>query len=126
MTGKLFFDDEFDALQQMIAASHRTPKEVAMYLWPDMKPESAYSKLKACINANGDERLRFSQVIAAMNFCEQYQPLEYANQETSHAPAVKIAPADQEAILAQQLAGYAELMTKALTHVERLRKAARR
>lgn len=117
---KLFYDDEFDALQQMLAGSNRTHKELACFLWPDMKPESAYAKLKACLNASGDERLKFGQIIAAMNFCEQYAPLQYACQETSHAPPIMVAAEDQEAKLAEQMAGYADLMRKAMVHMDRL------
>jgi len=51
---KLFYDDEFDALQQMIAASNRTFKDCALFLRPDLKPESAYAWLKACVNPHGD------------------------------------------------------------------------
>jgi len=43
---KLFYDDEFDALQQMIAGSERSFKECAAFLRPDLKPESAYAWLR--------------------------------------------------------------------------------
>lgn len=81
---KLFYDDEFDALQQMVAASDRTPKEVACFLRPDLKPASAYAWFQACLSPHGDQRLKFGQIIAAMKFCERFDPLMYMADEVSH------------------------------------------
>ena len=47
-----------------------------------MKSDSAYARLKVCLNSEKDERLSFGQIIAAMNFCGQYDPLMYACDET--------------------------------------------
>jgi hypothetical protein len=38
---RLFYDDEFDAINTAIADSGKTFKEVANHMFPDMKPESA-------------------------------------------------------------------------------------
>jgi hypothetical protein len=48
---QLFYEDEYEALQLMISGSDKTHKEVATYLFPHMKAESAYARLKACLNA---------------------------------------------------------------------------
>lgn len=58
----------------MISNSGRPMKEVACHLFPHMKPDSAYARLKACLNEDGDQRLSFGQIIAAQNFCECYDP----------------------------------------------------
>lgn len=126
MTGKLFFDDEFDALQQMVANSAKSHKEVASFLWPDMKPESAYAKLKACLNPAGDERLKFGQIIAAMNFCGSFDPLQFACDETLHARPTRVAPEDEEVKLLDVLTASADTMNRAMAQIERLRKVAKR
>ena len=60
---KLFYDDEFDAIQQAISGSGKDFKSVAGHMFPDMKPESAYARLKACCSPTGDQRLTFGQVL---------------------------------------------------------------
>jgi len=63
---KLFFDDEFDAIACAIGNSGKPFKLVAAHMFPDMKPESAYSRLKACCSPAGDQRLTFGQVVRLM------------------------------------------------------------
>ena len=84
MQEKLLYDDEYQALSLMIGNSQKSVKELADYLYPHLKPESAYARLKACLNPDRDERLTFGQIIAAMKFCERYDPLFYACDETLH------------------------------------------
>ncbi|MET5019987.1 hypothetical protein AAHH78_33370, partial [Burkholderia pseudomallei] len=62
----MFYEDEHEALQLKVSNSGKTIKEVACFLWPDMKPERAYAKLNNCLNPKGDEHFRFSQFIALM------------------------------------------------------------
>jgi hypothetical protein len=81
---KLFYDDEFDALQQTIAGSERSFKECAAFLRPDLKPESAYAWLKACVNPNGDQHLRFGQVISLARFCKRFDALFFMADELLH------------------------------------------
>jgi hypothetical protein len=120
-TGRLFYDDEIDALAQMLANSGRTHKELAHFLFPDLSTDSAYAKLKACLSSTGDQRLRFGQVIAAMKFCEQYDPLFYACDETLHARPPRIAPEDEEVKLVEAINGAASVLNKAMAALERLR-----
>ena len=51
-------DDEFDAIGTAIGQSGKDFKLVASHLFPDMRPESAYARLKACISPTGDQRLK--------------------------------------------------------------------
>src|SRR6266702_5853068 len=92
---KLFYDDEFDALQQMIAASNRTFKDCATFLWPDLKPESAYARLKACVNAHGDQNLKFGQIISLARYCGRFDALYYMADELAHARPGPINPRDE-------------------------------
>lgn len=63
MNQKLFYTDEYEALNLMISHSGKEFKEVAAFLFPHMKPQSAYAKLKACLREDGDERLTFGQIL---------------------------------------------------------------
>ena len=54
------------------------------HLWPHMKPESAYAKLKACVSAAGDERLSFGQVLALIRFCGQYERIVETIDNAAH------------------------------------------
>jgi len=117
---KLFYDDEHEALQLMVSNSGKTIKEVAHFLWPDMKPDSAYAKLKACLNPKGDEQFKFGQVIALMRFCNSYEPLEYVCDETMHARPARKAPEDDVVTIAEIIEGAADTMTKAMAQLERL------
>jgi hypothetical protein len=120
-TGRLFYDDELDALAQMLANSGKTHKELAHFLFPDLAIDSAYAKLKACLSSTGDQRLRFGQVIAAMQFCGQNDPLYHACDVTLHARPPRIAPEDEEVKLVEAINGAASVLNKAMQALERLR-----
>jgi len=120
MNHKLFYDDEFEALQLMVSSSGKSVKEIAAFLWPDMKPESAYAKLKSCLNPKGDENLRFGQVIALMKFCNSFDPLYYACDDTLHARPDRKTPEDESVKLVEAIEGAANIMTKAMAQLERL------
>ena len=121
MQAKLFYEDEFEALALMISNSTKTTKEVAQYLFPHLKPDSAYSRLKACLNPEKDERLTFGQIVAAMNFCGCYDPLMYACDETLHARPDRKAPGDEEVRVVEVINGAADTLNKALRQLEHLR-----
>jgi hypothetical protein len=115
---KLFFDDEFEALNLMVSNSQKSSKQLASYLFPHMKPDSAYARLRACLNPEKDERFTFGQIIAAMKFCECYEPLLYACDETLHARPPRIAPEDEEVKMVEAITGATEALNKALRQLE--------
>lgn len=117
---KLFYDDEFDALATAIGQSGKPFKLVAAHIFPDMKPESAYARLKECCSPSGDQRLTFGQVIRVMQFCEAYDPLLYACTETQHAAPVRQAPADELVNLTEVIHGAADTMNRALKAIEHI------
>ena len=117
---KLFYDDEFDAIASAIGNSGKPFKLVAAHMFPDMKPESAYARLKECCNPGGDQRLTFGQVIRLMQYCEAYEPLFYACTETHHAQPVRQAPADELVNLAEVIHGAADTMNRALRAIEHI------
>lgn len=121
MQAKLFFEDEYEALNLMISNSGKSAKEVAGFLFPHMKPDSAYARLKACLNPDKDERLTFGQIVAAMNFCGCYEPLMYACDETLHARPDRKAPEDEQVRLVEAMNAAADTMAKAMRQLELLK-----
>lgn len=118
---KLFYDDEFDAIQQAISSSGKDFKTVAGHMFPDMKPESAYARLKACCSPTGDQRLTFGQTIRLMRFCETYDPLMHACDETLHARPDRKAPEDEFVKLAEVIGGAAHTMERAMKALEHIK-----
>jgi hypothetical protein len=101
---KLFYDDEFDALQQTIAGSERSFKECACFLRPDLKPESAYAWLKACTNPNGDQHLKLGQVISLARFCKRFDVLFFMADELMHERPDAVNPEDEKARIQREFA----------------------
>jgi hypothetical protein len=108
MQQQMWFDDEFEALNLMISNS----KRLAGFLFPHLKPDSAYARLKSCLSHDKDERLTFGQIIAAMKFCECYEPLLF--------PA-RVSPKDEEVKLVEAISGATETLNKAMRQLENLR-----
>lgn len=122
---KLFYEDEFEALNLMISASGKSKKELAVFLFPHLKPESAYARLTACLNPDKDERLTFGQIIAAMKFCERYDPLMFACDETMHGRPDRRAPEDEAVKLAEVINDAARTMERAMQAMHQLKGVAR-
>lgn len=121
MQTKLWFEDEYEALNLMVSNSATSSKELAGFLFPHMKLDSAYARLRTCLNPEKDERLTFGQIVAAMKFCECYEPLMYACDETSHARPARVSPADEEVKLVEAITGAAEVMNKAMKQLDCMR-----
>lgn len=121
MQPKLFYEDEYEALNLMVSNSHKSAKDLAVYLFPHLKMESAYARLKACLNPEKDERLTFGQIIASMVFCESYDPLMFACDETFHARPERIAPQDEEVRLVTAIDCAADTLQKAMRQLDHLR-----
>jgi len=120
MQSKLFYEDEYEALNLMVSNSRKSAKELAVFLFPHMKMDSAYARLKSCLNAEKDERFTFGQILAAMKFCECYDPLMYACDETLHARPDRKAPEDEEVRLVEAITGAADVMNKAMLQLDML------
>lgn len=122
MQNKLWYEDEYEALALMISNSEKTVSELAYFLFPEKKPETAYARLKACLNPEKDERLTFGQIIAAMKFCECYEPLMYACDETLHARPDRKAAKDEEVRLVEAINGAADVMRRAMSKLDHLKR----
>lgn len=119
---EMFFEDEFEALNLMISNSGKPFKEVASHVFPHRKPDSAYARLKACLNPDKDERLTFGEIISLMKFCECYEPLMYACDETLHARPPRISPRDEEMNLVNAIATAAGTLDSAMKKLEQLQR----
>lgn len=118
---KLFYDDEFDAITTAIGNSGKPFKNVAAFMFPDMKPESAYAKLKECCNPTGDQHLSFGQVVRLMAFCERYDPLMYVCDETLHARPDRKAAEDEAVKLVEVINAAADTMERAMRAIDHLK-----
>jgi hypothetical protein len=98
---KLFYDDEFAAIRDVIEAG-KGYKATAMHLWPAMKAESAYARLKVCCNEHGDQHLRFGEIVRAMQFNDRFDVLFYLCDETGHDRPQRRAVADVQAELMRE------------------------
>jgi hypothetical protein len=117
---KLFYDDEFDAIATAVGNSGKKFGDVALHMFPDMKAESAYARLKSCVSPIGDQRLSFGQVIRLMAYCECYDPLYHACDETLHARPDRKAPEDEAVKLAEVINSAAQTMERAMKAMNHL------
>ena len=118
---QLFYDDEFHPIRAAIEDG-RGYKETAQHLWPSMKPESAYAKLKACTTQQGDQRLRFGEIVAIMRFNQRFDPLYFICDETLHHRPTPKSPEDEEAKLITVIEGAGTTLERALKALEGMRR----
>lgn len=85
MQSKLWYEDEYEALRLMISNSGKKFGDIAVFLYPDKKYETAYARLKNSLDPDKDEFLKFGEIIRLMKFCNCYDPLMHACDETMHA-----------------------------------------
>src|ERR1700758_485410 len=121
---RLFYEDEFDAIATAIGNSGKPFKDIAREMFPDMKPESAYARLKACCSSEGDQRLTFGQTIRLMKYLNNYDPLLFACDETLHARPDRKAAKDEEVRLVEAINGAADVMRRGMGKLEALKRGA--
>ena len=77
------FDDWYDSLHNAIVNGEGY-KATASHLWPDHKLDTAYARLKACVNPEKTDKLDFGQVIEVCRFNDRFDPLYCFCDETHH------------------------------------------
>ena len=117
---KLKFEDEFEALQAMILNSDHGHKAVAVFLFPHLSAQSAYARLKNCLNPERDERLAFGDIIRAMGFCGRYEPLYYACAATGHLAPGRKPPENIQQELAETISNAAAVLASALDKLQQM------
>jgi hypothetical protein len=85
-----------------------------------MKPESAYARLKACLNPDGDQRLKFCEIIAAMKFNNRFDALFFACDESGFERPKPSNPADEKAELQRQFIDAVHTQKQIADRIERL------
>ena len=89
-----------DALRAMVDSAPFERKALALFLWPEMKADSAVSKFNGKLNADWndakDGHFTFEQVLALMNKTGCFQPLYYSCDDTERAKPEKINVQDLE------------------------------
>lgn len=116
----LLYDDEFHALRTCIEQGKGYEKTAA-HLWPGMKLNSAYARIKACTNEHGDQRLKFREILEVMRFNAMYDPLYYICDETLHNRPTQKKPEDEEAKIAVVIENAGAQLESAMKALDRLR-----
>jgi hypothetical protein len=111
---RLFYDDHQNALANAVDNNVHglTFKQVACALWPNLKPESAYARLKNCLNPEKDEKLDLSEIKLLCRVTGRYEPLYWLCDETDHARPAQRAPEDKQAELVRSFITHAEALEK--------------
>lgn len=91
----LFHDNENDALVADITAigGH---KKVAGMLWPVMKLDSAYARLKNCLRDDKAEKLEFCEIIQIIYWAKDFKSFATINYITDTGGFERAKPRDPE------------------------------
>ena len=100
-----------DALREMVACSSFAPKELALYLWPEMTSVSSavakfHAKLNADTNDAKDGHFTPEQVVALMAKTRQFQPLYFMCAILQHERPQRVSSDD---LTARKIAAMGEL-----------------
>ena len=102
--GALFYETAADALGSCIVAAGGF-KRVSCSLWPSMKPESAYARLKACIDDSKRECLSPDEIVGIAKMAREQGCHAWAHfcaAELGYAAPVPIDPDDARAELQRE------------------------
>lgn len=95
----LFHETPEDAIGAVISACGGF-KKVACLLWPTRKAESAYARLKACLDDSKDEKLTLGEVVAIARMGREAGAHAFMNflcAELAYTEVKPIAPIDHAA-----------------------------
>ena len=115
-----FYDSDIEAVNAAIVKSGRKAKEVAHGLWPHLKMDTAYARLKNALNADKAEKLTLDEIILICRLTHRFDPLFYMADELSHARPVFKEPKDQEADLAHETQRLADQVSRLMQRFDRL------
>lgn len=100
----LFYETAADALGSCIQAAGGF-KRVAGQLWPSMKAESAYARLKACLDDAKHERLSPDEIIGIAKMAREqgcHAWAQFVATELGYAAPVALDPEDERAALQRE------------------------
>lgn len=114
-------EDVYAALRMMVSQSNKTTVQLAAYLFPHLKYDSANARLYGCFSRDLGKReeLTIEQLLAAMKFCDCYLPLYWLSDETGHHRPDRKAVEDEEFKLAKAITDAAAVLKAAMDQLEK-------
>ena len=109
-----------DATSAAIHKSGKAMKALAYELWPSLKMDSAYARLRGCLNPERPEKLSADEHLALARLTGQYDFLHYCAQELHHSRPEPVAPQDEAATLKRQMLELGSEMKGLFARLERI------
>lgn len=119
----LFFESVEDVLDAVIRATGGH-KQVANDLWPSLRMETAYARIKACLNPEKAEKFSPSELmwlLARGRAKGLHIAMHWLCGELGYAPPSPVEPADQEADINRQLDASLEKLEHLTSRLARIR-----
>jgi len=107
-----------DATAAAIHKSGKAMKQIASDLWPSLKMDTAYARLRGCLNQERPEKLSADEHLAVARLCGQYDFLHYCANELSHSKPEPVAPEDERARLQREFVESTRALTKLAERIE--------
>lgn len=124
MSKQLDFSFHASAEDATLAAIHKSGKPlkaIAHDLWPSLKMDTAYSRLRGCLNHERPEKLTADEHLAIARLCGQFDFLHYCAQECQHSRPEPVTPEDELAVLLRTVSAQAPGLIEALKTIEKIR-----
>ncbi len=119
---QLFYDSAEKAIDNAILQSGKGFKAVAGALWPSLKDDTAYARLKNCLRDDKPEKLTLDEIIFICQFTGRADPLYYMADELSHSRPEPRAAEEIVAGLAGQLQQIFQMASPIMDQIERVQK----
>lgn len=110
---ELFYDTAYDAIGAGIVSCGGF-KVVAGNLWPAKKHDTAYARLKSCVNEHKDEKLDIEEIIQIAKWAKEqgnHALMQYLGQELGYS-VEPLDPTDQQAELQRRFVEATQLLAK--------------
>jgi len=120
-----FYDDHFAALRRAIEDGQGY-KKTAAHLWPAMKPESAYARLKNCVqgaDGHSEQKLDLHEVLVLCQFNGRFDPLYWLCDESLHARPMQRKAEDVAKTIAAQIDDSVMSLTRLMTRLEAIKES---
>lgn len=123
--GQLAFSEMFDSAEEAtsaaIANSDKEFKDVAAALYPSLKPQTAYAKLKDSLGRKGerDSTLSADEHCWIANYTQQFHYLHYIASRCHHSMPQPVAPHDELAELQRRYIAATEQLQRLVPRIEK-------
>lgn len=117
---ELFYESAEQAIDNAIQSSGKGSKAIAAALWPSLKQDTAYARLRNSLNPEKPEKLSFDEIILICQITSRLDPIFYMADELSCTRPEFRAPADEAAILANQMQQILQVQKTLMDRFERL------